>query len=61
LGFKVINSNGNSVMSCRDTGCIPDEAQLTDMAKAGYKFMLDGKIVTIKKIRDFICDSSADY
>lgn len=33
--------------------CIPDEEQLSYMSKAGYKFKLEGKIVTLKKIKEY--------
>lgn len=35
-----------------DVASLPTDAQLTSMAKAGYKFRLNGKIVSAKKIKE---------
>ena len=46
--------NGITMMSTEDIDCIPDEDQISSMIKAGYKFRIDGKIITPKKIKEFM-------
>ena len=48
--------NGRTMMSTNYIECIPPEEHIVSMAKAGYKFKIDGKIVTQKKIKEFIKD-----
>lgn len=52
MKFEVVNDKGKTVMSCTSVSCIPDEDELSCMAKAGYKFKLDGKNATQKKIKE---------
>lgn len=54
MKFEVINDKGMAVMSCADVSCIPDDSQLSSMIKAGYKFKIDEKIVTVKKIKNYV-------
>ncbi len=53
MKFEVINDRGVTVMQTTMKSCIPDEEQLTYMSKAGYKFKLEGKVVTLKKLKEF--------
>ena len=46
--------NGITMMSTEDIECVPGEDQISSMTKAGYKFKIDGKIVTSKKIKEFL-------
>ena len=52
MKFEVINSNSTTVMQTETWACIPDEDTLKSMAKAGYKFKLDGKAITTKKLNE---------
>lgn len=52
MKFQVINDKGIGVMETHFASCIPDGAQLASMSKAGYKFKIDGKAVSIKKIKE---------
>lgn len=54
MEFKVINENGICVMSTTHESCIPDEDQLKDMAKYGYKFKLDNKAISAKKLKEYL-------
>lgn len=54
MKFKVINPNGRTVMSTEYICCIPDEYELKSMSKAGYKFQIDGKNATLKKIKELV-------
>lgn len=53
MKFEVVNDKGVAVMQTEMKSCIPDEEQLSYMSKAGYKFKLEGKIVTLKKIKEY--------
>ena len=54
MEFNVINDNGVCVMSTTHESCIPNEDQLKEMAKYGYKFKIDGKAISVKKIKEFL-------
>ncbi len=41
-------------MNTEYMSCIPTVSQLDSMNKAGYKFKLDNKIVSVKKLKEFI-------
>lgn len=52
--FQVINNKDVPVMRTEYISCISDESQLSVMVKAGYKFRLDGKVVSKKKVLAFV-------
>ena len=52
MKFEVINSNSKTLMHTETWLCVPDEETLKSMSKAGYKFKLDGKTITIKKLNE---------
>ena len=52
MKFEVINDKNKTVMSTDSPSCIPDKGTLDSISKAGYKFKLDGKITTIKKLNE---------
>lgn len=56
--FQAINDKGVSVFRTEYVSCIPVESQLTSMQKAGYKFRIDGKAVSIKKIKEILKTSN---
>lgn len=43
--FQVFNSDGNCVMVTEDESCIP-YTDIESMSKAGYRFKIDGKVVS---------------
>lgn len=45
-------------MSTEYVSCIPDDRQLTALSKAGYKFKINGKSVSKKKVEEFIKENS---
>lgn len=49
MKFEVINDKGCTVMSTLYPLCIHEDDQLSSMMKAGYRFKIDGKIVSKKK------------
>lgn len=53
MKFQVINAEGNCVMTTNYSSCIPYD-DLDHMAKAGYRFKIDGKTVARKHIESSI-------
>lgn len=53
MKFEVVSDRGVTVMQTEMKSCIPDEEQLSCMNKAGYKFKLNGKNVTLKRLKEF--------
>jgi hypothetical protein len=58
--FEVINDKGEKAMYTEYISCIPDKEILTSMYNVGYKFRLDGKAITIKKLKDMIKEIDND-
>ena len=50
--LQIVNDKGVTVMRTENKSCIPDDTQLSCMYKTGYKFKIDGKTVSIKKIKE---------
>lgn len=50
--FQVINDKGITTMSTEYESCIPDDSQLSSMSKAGYKFRIDGKTASVKRVKE---------
>lgn len=56
MKFEVVNDKGTTVMHTETKSCIPDKDELTVMSKAGYKFRIDGRNITVKKLVNDIKD-----
>ena len=52
MKFEVINDKSKPVMTCTQESCVPPADMLKSMSAAGYKFRLDGKVVSVKKIME---------
>ena len=52
MKFEVINDKNKTVMHTFDTSCIPDKDTLKSMSAKGYKFKLDGRTITVKKLNE---------
>lgn len=50
MKFEIINQEGKTVMQTEFAECIPDKEIINSMMKNKYKFKIDGKITTKKKI-----------
>ena len=50
MKFEIINTENKTVMNTTDVSCIPEKELLMSMSKSGYKFKIDGKILSVKKI-----------
>lgn len=56
--FSVYDDKNILVMTTNSKKCIPDETQLSNMSSNGYKFKINGKIISLKKLKDFISEVS---
>ena len=54
MEFEVINDKNKTVMRTETLSCIPDKEILSSMSKAGYRFRLNGKITSPKKLNEQI-------
>lgn len=54
MKFEVVNDKNKTVMQTTDVGCVPNENTLRSMYKAGYRFKIDDRAVTITKIKEYL-------
>lgn len=54
MKFEIINDKSKPVMTCTQESCIPPADILKSMSAARYKFWLDGKVASVKKIMEYI-------
>lgn len=54
MKFEIINDKNKTVYYTYNTECVPCKEHLASMTNAGYKFKIDGKIVSKKKIEELI-------
>ena len=54
MKFEVINKENNVVMNTENMSCIPSQEEITVMTKEGYKFRLNGKILSKKSLNELI-------
>lgn len=54
MKFEIINSNGKIVFNTMDESCLPTKGEINSMTKVGYKFKIDGKSITKKKLEEII-------
>ena len=54
MKFEVINDKNKVVMHTESMSCIPNREIVESMITSGYKFKVDNKILTKKKIIDLI-------
>ena len=52
MKFEIINDKNKVVMHTSSPSCIPDKDTLMSMLSAGYKFKLDGKILSKKALNE---------
>lgn len=50
MKFEVVNDKNITVMSTTSWSCVYEKDTLSSISKAGYKFKLDGKLITLKKL-----------
>ena len=54
MKFEVINDKNKTVYYTYSEKAIPCKEHLNSMSKAGYKFKIDGKIASKKKVEELI-------
>ena len=54
IKFEIINGKGAVIMTTEHISCIPDSDKLHYMSKAGYKFRIDGKNASVKRINEAV-------
>lgn len=52
--FEVFNSENKRVFYTENRKCVPSNKQLGLMQRAGYKFKLDGKAISKKKLDEIV-------
>lgn len=57
MKFEVVNNQGETVMYTFHVSCLPTLRQVKSMTKSGYKFKIDGKIVSKSKVEQLIQDN----
>lgn len=58
--FEIYSEKGRRLFYTTSEECLPPKEQINSMSKAGYKFKLDNKTVTIKKIKEQLKEASND-
>ena len=59
IELKIINDRGKTVMSTSYIECFPSKSQINSMIQNGYKFRLNGKIISKKALEEFIRENGA--
>ena len=52
--FEIIDDRGQPMMSTKQDSCIPSYEQLSILAKDRHKFRMDGKAVSLKKMKEYL-------
>ena len=60
MKFEVVNDKNRTVMSTTSWSCVYDKDTLNSISKAGYKFKLDGKAITLKKLNEKLKEINDD-
>ena len=55
MKFEVLNDKGKIVMTTTSVVCIPEKELIGQMINAGYKLRLNNKIISKKKLEEFLC------
>ena len=54
MKFEVFDDKKIRKYWCKSKKCLPKIAEIAAMTKAGYKFKIDGKIASKKKVEELI-------
>ena len=52
MKFQIFGKDKKCKLVTESKSCIPDMKELSLMNKAGYKFKLDGKAISIAKLKE---------
>lgn len=50
MKFQVFGKDNQCKFVTESKSCIPKKKQLTNISKAGYKFKLDGKVISLSRL-----------
>ena len=53
MKFEVVNDKNKVMFRCDDVSCIPDPADIKMMSAGGFKFRIDGKIISARKVIEY--------
>lgn len=53
MKFEVVNDKNKVMFRCDDVSCIPAPADIKMMSAGGYKFRIDGKIISARKVIEY--------
>lgn len=54
MKFEIIDNKGKVVFNTTQVTCIPNKDNINSMHGAGYKFKIDNKSISKKKLIEFI-------
>ena len=54
MKFELINEKNKVVMNTSSFECVPCKEQIEDMLNFGYKIKVDNKVLSKKKIEEFL-------
>lgn len=54
MKFEVFDDKRARKYWCKTKGCLPKSSEITSMAKAGYRFKLDGKAISKTALLNYI-------
>ena len=57
MKFEILDEKGKAVFNTTMIECIPVKNHIDMMSKSGYKFKIDNKIISKKKLEEFITEN----
>lgn len=57
MKFEILDEKGKAVFNTNMIECIPVKNHIDMMSKSGYKFKIDNKIISKKKLEEFITEN----
>ena len=58
--FQVLSDKGKVMMRTEHFSCLPKDSELASLSKAGYKFKIDGKQCSLKRVKEYIAGGHKD-
>lgn len=58
MNLAIYDDKNKTVFQCDKKSCFPTVNEIKSMAASGYKFKLDNKIISKKKLLEFIGDNN---
>lgn len=54
MKFQIFGKDNKCKLVAESKACIPNMQELKLMSKVGYKFKLDGKVVSLAKLKEIL-------